>query len=73
MNGSHVRAWAAATSVPRLVLQGDADPITTAVEVETRLAGTGITVRAAPGDHHLPLRRPGECLTVLQELLERLE
>lgn len=69
---SHMRTWAAATSLTRLVLQGDADPIAPAVEVAALLGGTGISVRSTPGDHHLPLRHPLLCLHVVEEVLEGL-
>jgi pimeloyl-ACP methyl ester carboxylesterase len=67
-----LHAWAAATTVPRLVVQGGADRIATPQEVCDVLRGTGVEVMEVPGDHHLPLRQPDLCRRLLVSLLDRL-
>lgn len=64
-----VRGWVRSRLLPRIVVQGDEDRVCPPAVLRDVLHGLDVDIRVLPGDHHLPLIQPGQCLDALQELL----
>ena len=71
LHDADVRRWITGRTVPRTVLLGSHDRVCPPALVARALDGTGVDIRVIEGDHHLPLRRPEQCLEALETVLAR--